>query len=372
MTSLVTISPDPREQPGDCRALLLAYVDSNDNDECQMLAHRLIRDHCSAIIRNTIRFRLGSRYGNGSVAGGGEEIEDLYGEVVVEVWRRLTYFKASRELSAAIADFRGLVGVISHHACSGYLRRKNPNRCRFAKRVRYHLSSNPRFALWQDGGSGYLCGFRSWRQEPAKGRGLNGRATAAASAFDLFRQSLTVEDAQQIKGVADLLSALFDWVGGPVPVDDAIDVAVGFFGSKELLDTTTSFAGGSAKSPESVPDPSSGIAAELEQREFLVWVWSEIADLPVQQRRALLLNLRDSQGDGVITLFPILRVASVIEIAETLDMPRNELVALWDSLPLDDQTIADRLGLSRRQVINLRRSARERLQRRAKTLGAMY
>jgi hypothetical protein len=371
MTFLVTTSPDPREQQaGDCGALLLAYVHSDDNDECQRLAQRLIRDHCSSIIRNTIRFRLGPRHANGS--GLGDEVEDLYGEVVVEVWRRLTSFKARREFSAAIADFRGLVGIISHHACSGYLRRKNPNRCRFAKRVRYHLSSNPQFALWQDAGIGSVCGFASWRQHLAPGRGLNARATAAASGFDFFRQSLTVEDAARIKGVADLLAALFDWVGGPIALDDAIDVAVGFFGPKELPDTSSSFADRGGKPPESVPDPGTGIIAELERREFLAWVWGEIANLPLQQRAALLLNLRDSAGDGVITLFPVLRIASVTQIAETLDMPRTELVGLWDDLPLDDQAIAERLALSRRQVINLRRSARERLCRRTKALGAQY
>jgi hypothetical protein len=37
---------------------------------------------------------------------------------------------------------------------------------------------------------------------------------------------------------------------------------------------------------------------------------------------------------------------------------------LWKELPLDDLTIAGRLGATRQQVINLRKSARARLVRR--------
>jgi hypothetical protein len=37
---------------------------------------------------------------------------------------------------------------------------------------------------------------------------------------------------------------------------------------------------------------------------------------------------------------------------------------MWESLPLDDTAIADRLNLTRQQVINLRKAARMRLARR--------
>jgi hypothetical protein len=43
---------------------------------------------------------------------------------------------------------------------------------------------------------------------------------------------------------------------------------------------------------------------------------------------------------------------------------------LWPTLPRDDQWIADRLGVTRRQVINLRKCARERLARRLRVILA--
>ena len=51
-------------------------------------------------------------------------------------------------------------------------------------------------------------------------------------------------------------------------------------------------------------------------------------------------------------------------IAEVIGIPAEELAALWSRLPLNDLEIATRLDLSRQQVINLRKSARQRLTRR--------
>jgi hypothetical protein len=94
-------------------------------------------------------------------------------------------------------------------------------------------------------------------------------------------------------------------------------------------------------------------------------LWSEIVELPERQRAALLLNLKDSQGSG-ISLFQMTGVATILQIAEALSTTGEELARLWNELPLDDLAIASRLGITRQQVINLRKSARERLARRMK------
>ena len=73
---------------------------------------------------------------------------------------------------------------------------------------------------------------------------------------------------------------------------------------------------------------------------------------------------RGSWIDVGATLFALVGVASLSRIAEALGMTVQELAAVWHSLPLDDLTIAARLGVSRQQVINARKSARLRLARR--------
>jgi hypothetical protein len=110
------------------------------------------------------------------------------------------------------------------------------------------------------------------------------------------------------------------------------------------------------------PEPRVDLA--LEQRLFFEQVWREVCQLPVLQRAALLLNLRDLRDGGVISFLPFLGVASKEELARLLEMPYEDFENLWSELPLDDSRIAQRLGISRQQVINLRKTARERLARR--------
>jgi hypothetical protein len=97
-------------------------------------------------------------------------------------------------------------------------------------------------------------------------------------------------------------------------------------------------------------------------------LWSEILELPVRQRVALLLNLRDVTGDGVLWALPVTGIASLREIAAALDIAPLDMAAMWKGLPLDDQTIAARLGCTRQQVINLRMAARRRLTNRLGSL----
>src|SRR5207244_10745369 len=59
----------------------------------------------------------------------------------------------------------------------------------------------------------------------------------------------------------------------------------------------------------------------LEQRLFFERVWREVCQLPVLQRAALLLNLRDSRDGGVISFLPFLGVVSIEELDRLLDMP---------------------------------------------------
>ena len=87
-------------------------------------------------------------------------------------------------------------------------------------------------------------------------------------------------------------------------------------------------------------DPAPSPEQALAQRGFLSRLWAEIQLLPARQRAALLLNLRDADGHGMIGLFPLTATAELPDLARALDMPEQELRALWDELPRDDDWIA--------------------------------
>ncbi len=103
---------------------------------------------------------------------------------------------------------------------------------------------------------------------------------------------------------------------------------------------------------------------DLEAHEQLTTMWQEIRGLRLPQRQSLLLNLRDSKSASAIELFVFLGVATIDDIAAALEMSAADLAAIWNALPLEDNAIAARLGVTRQKIINLRRAARERLARR--------
>ena len=80
--------------------------------------------------------------------------------------------------------------------------------------------------------------------------------------------------------------------------------------------------------------------------------------LKPSQRTALVLHLDEIQ------LLEEVGIADRGAIAGAIGIPATEFAGLWPTLPLEDEQVARRLGVTRRQVISLRRSARERLQRR--------
>ena len=262
--------------------------------------------------------------------------DDICSEVVVDLMVRLRESKLAG--SGAIDDFNGYVAAAAYNACSNYLRRKNPLRWRLQNRLRYVLNHDPQFALWEGAGRRRLCGLAEWRGrksvEPLPsigGPGETGRNLAPH----------------------DLLLRIFRLHGGPLEMQSLVDLAASFSGAPLGLVEESAPV-------ETFPDRRPGADIEIEQRSYAQRLWTEIRDLPPRQRQALLLNLPD---DGV-SLFLLTGVAPFRRIAETLEMSADEFAALFNDLPLDDNAIAARLGVTRQQVINLRMSARKRLSNR--------
>jgi len=151
----------------------------------------------------------------------------------------------------------------------------------------------------------------------------------------------------------DALEAVLRRFGKPIALDDLIrifgvlwDISDDQFSSIEelVIDSTQ--------------------LLEVEAREHLALLWQEIRDLPSGQRSAILLNLRDAEGLNAVMLLILTGTTTFTEVAGSLQMTTEQFAAIWGDLPMDDLSIAARLGVTRQQVINLRKSGRERLRRR--------
>lgn len=339
---------------------LLPLLRVSDEPELQHLLARIVSEHAEPIIKDIIRYKLRAPDHSSNHGRDHENhAEDIYNDAIVQLLVRLKEFKANPQ-HKAISNLRSYVAVIAYNSCYRHLRLMYPQRHVLKNRLRYLLTRQAGFALWEGANKELTCGFAVWKEditnkvETAKIQKLNEDPRI------VMESGLLAVDAQKAKPAA-VLAAIFNYAKCPLKLDELVNIVARLWGIK---DQVSSFE---------VEEESGGITnkqvdftIELDQQEYLKNLWSEIVALPVGQRAALLLNLRDSEGRGCIELFHLAGLVTIKQMAAVLNTPLATFAALWNDLPLDDLTIAERLGLTRQQVINLRKSARARLARRMK------
>ena len=324
--------------------VLRDYAESRDAAASERLLETLIVDHAQAGIRKIVSYKLAFQG-----AAEAQDVEDVASEVLVELISRL---RAIRQGTAQteIGSFSRYTAVAAYHACNEYLRRKYPNRHRLKARLRYLLSTEKRLAIWEDSKYEWLCGLKSWQTA-----GL-----APVSAVRLHRWTEELSDLPHGRNAlhpADLAAGIFERFGAPLELDKLVGIVGQMWGVEDAPVAPVS----AARTVESGADDP---GARLDLRRWMAELWAQIRELPQPQRVALLLNLRCSAENAAVGLLPLTGVASIREIAQALEWPAEDLAAIWNRLPLDDLAIAERLGVTRQRVINLRKSARERLSRR--------
>ena len=315
----------------------------------------LIEAHIEPVIRSVIRFKL--RLDSGVRA----DEADLAQEALAQWLAELRKLSAEPEVRS-IGDARGLAATITYRVCCGWLRRRSPRRHALRNRLQYLLTRQAGLASWTCAGRSekqLVAGFAAWRCQAQtsfeKLRRLPGDENF------LKRAERLIAEGQDAK-LNDLLAAIFDYVGGPVAFDELVSAVAALLQIKDEPPASTEEGQETGAWPPSGAD----VAWQVEKRIFLERLWEEVRELPRAQRAALLLNLREADGRGCLALFPATGVATLWQIAEALEIPAERFAEMWPQLPLDDATIAGLLNLTRQQVINLRKSARERLTRRLK------
>lgn len=350
--------PHPQAPPAN-DAVLLPFLSASDAAEADERLCGLIERQVRPLVTRV----LGQKTAGSSVAGAAD-VEDIAAECEAAVLERLADLRAGRDVDP-IASLPAYVAVVAYNGWHRFLRERFPVRARLKNRLRYLCGHHPALALWTDATGTLVCGLAAWRSTAQR---VDPAARAASGDDPGEAVARALGDGRRADRLseAEAAPALIRWAGGPLRLDDLVELAGRLLG---LADAAPPRVGGDddgRSQVEAIADPAPSALAVLSDREALHGLWDEIAQLPVRQRLALLLNLRDGEGRGVIALLPLTGVASIRAIAAMLEMPASELAALWPALPLEDAAIAERLGLTRQQVINLRKSARARLGRRTR------
>jgi len=346
-----------KKQSAEIDPLLEPLLLLTDDERASDLLSQLITLHAEPVIKEIVRYKLHLNSHRGAIKA---DASDIQQEAIMQLVAALQQLR-ERPDAQPVGNLRGLAAVIAHRAFSQWMRRQSPERHAFKRRLYYLLTRQRGFALWRNKINKMVAGFAVWQGR--EGAETDGRLEQLPNEETLAAQiRLLKSDGRKDWGAA--LAAVFNYLGGPIEFDKLVAALAALLGFADRpiefidqIDGSDNF---------NVYDRKPDVALQVEQRIFLQRLWEEVRQLPLNQRVALLLNLRDHKGKGCIALFPATGIATVRQLAEALDMDAEKLAEIWNELPLEDARVADLLQLTRQQVINARKSARERLGRRLK------
>jgi len=331
------------------RPLLL---EQNDEQADALFTH-LLKEHVERVVKGVIRYKLHLNPSTDTRA----EAEDIYQEVILQLVTQLQRFRKSPQ-DHPITDLRGIAAVIAHRTCARWLRRQFPQRHALKNRLHYLLTRQRGFSIWQSKNETPITGYEEWNRQKRT------VVPMPPASDDRLIENVRAQLKKDPQNLAPVAAAVFDFSGGPVEFDEFVSFVAGLLGVRDHA--IESFNDDDDEVAFEPLDEQPNAAWQFEKRSFLQRLWDELRQLPSNQRAALLLNLRDNQGRGCLALFPVTGVASVRQLAEALGINAETLAAMWNELPFEDARIAELLGISRQQVINARKSGRERLARRLK------
>jgi hypothetical protein len=341
-------------------AAIAALLQAPDDAEARRLADEAAR-HADAAMRVAIARRLraiGARAGD---AAGEATLAEVRAEAADHLATRLLTLRRGAHGAAearSMGDLRTHAQGLAGRIADGWARRRHAGRARLRNRLRYLLARDRRFLLRPTPDDEWRCGLvgrdaRSFASGEAAGPGRRVPETPAQG-----RGREPAIDPNPV-ALAALVHELLTRAGGPVDLEHLTDVVGERSAPPEgvgpAFDAVTAFDTDATHEEE---------AAAADPRGWLERLWAEVAALPPMCRGAIVLGLRDADGRGVLGLFPSAGVAGIRRIAETLGMAPERLAELWKGLPLDDNATAARLGVTRPQIMMLRRAARARLARR--------
>ena len=319
--------------------LFARFLHSQNEAEAEAILSDLISKHITPLIHEIVKYKL--RIGAAKHTFREVDAAEVCSTVLIKVLERLREWRLNSEnnQARAVLDY---VAMAAYHSCNQYWRDSNPMRNRAKNSLLYLFNRYDELAMWKIERD-WICGFSSWKNKQDV---TDTQALDQISAKSLKKQNKL-----------ERLKAILQEVNAPVRLNDLVNLVMRLDGI-DPRDTESDEL-------ESIADSSRPSAEKkLEQHEFLKNLWLEIQKLSDKQRTALLLSMRDEDGGSILPLFFSLQITTAKELASKLSMTAEQFGKFWSELPLDDLRIGSLLGITRQQVINLRKCARERLARR--------
>jgi RNA polymerase sigma factor (sigma-70 family) len=339
-------------------SVLLPLLRSTDEAEREQLLSDLILFEASPLVRNTLRQRLGFYVSPLGANPRNHDAEDLYHDVMAKLIGLLNdpQLRAGR---LEVKNFRRYVLRVATNACHDYLRARSPARNRLKNNLRDLLERHPDFALWRVREGEPLCGFTVWLNRD-KSPFMDKRFSPLEGKPQEFLSArFAREDVKRVP-LTRLVAEVFRWLEGPVEFERLVQVAALLLDVKDQPPRSLDEEG---DLPGSLTDPSFRCETRLEVRELLRSLWAAVRRLPPKQRDTFGLSFADDGGDDLFTLLLDAEIATLPEIAAAFERSLEDLIVLWQLMPMDNAGLAQELRATRQQVNKWRFRALRQLEK---------
>lgn len=327
--------PLDENQQGAVDVLLVPFLAAETDGQAAACLERLFLDGLEQIIADKINAKFRSEKSP-------DECADCRSEVKKRLLEKFVALKNQKSEVRRLENLHNFTAGVVRHVWLDYLRRKKPEWVRLKNRICYLLDSDAEFVRLAKSSGALRTGAKTPTRlseneivERVRGAGFN---PAQKLLPELLTKILAAASgAVAVNCLVQIVSEL--WNADKRPLEIAV--------SNKILDEINAHRNGAAETLQTT----------------LEILWREIVRLPSNQRRALLLNLRDAENYEVVGLFVQTNTASLREIADVLGFDEEKFAEIYNQLPLSDKRIAVLLDLETWQISNLRSVARKRLRR---------
>jgi DNA-directed RNA polymerase specialized sigma24 family protein len=324
--------------------LMRLYLSAPLEENSARFLSLLIENHALPVIERSLRakFQVSAQGGFYLAA---QDFEDLCSESCLKLMQRLVALR-NESNAQKIHDFNSYAATVAFNTWNEFLNDGAPNRKSLKNKIRYALGKSKAFDVWREKDDLY-CGLIVHGRNPKQLSVENLTARLREEFVDFKSAALN-----------DLLFEILEKANAALKINEIVAIVGRLWTVEDLPDVSLDGF------RENVFLSKEDRRNDFEMRFELAQIWLEIRDLPVNQRVALLYNLRDERGREMLFVFYNAKIAALRELAGAMNLSPEECAKILPLLPLDDKTIAEKMGLTTKQVGNLRKIARENLRRR--------
>jgi DNA-directed RNA polymerase specialized sigma24 family protein len=321
----------------------------------QTAIDELIISHVDPVIKKILLQRLRLHFNGSHRDLSSSEAEDIYQTVVMKLFGNPRVCNLAR-LHNNIDELRKYTAAIAHNVCNDFFRAKYPERNRLKDKLRDLLRRHPDFASWREQDR-TLCGFANWIgcHQSNKAERLIHEIDENSNAAEIEGLNLTALAGSQL---SKLVADLFCWCQGPIDIDNLIYIVAKLHGIKDCpVESLTC----DNLAVHRIVDPFGSHHEYIELKDLLLGLWTGLLDLPHNHRRAFIYMSQDQAGESLLHRMLREQLVTVSQIYAMLELTREELIEIWDLLPMDTQTAAAKLGVDSRLIAKWRHRATKKL-----------